>query len=109
MSISPLQIDAVSRDHREAVDQDRGGDQAVFDRHGASRGAKTRQQLRPSQARFRLPRQTAKPLDARAEPPLEAGTPPSVGQQKDAEVQFVQDDRDLRRSLVRCCAVIRPL
>src|SRR5262249_20559153 len=88
-----LEIDAVSRDHHQVVDQCRGGDKAVFDGHGAPGGTKTREQLRPPQARLRLPRQTANPLDARVEPPLEAGTPPSVAQQENAEAQLAEDDR----------------
>ena len=77
-----LEIDAVSRDDRQTVNQSRSGDETVFDGHSAPRGAKTCEQLRPPQARLRLPRQTAKPLDTRVEPSLEAGTPPSVAQQK---------------------------
>jgi hypothetical protein len=87
-----LEIDAVSRDDRQAVDQRRGGDEAVFDGHSVPGGAKTCEQLRPSQACLRLPRQTTKLLDARVEPTLEAGTPPSVAQQENAEAQLAEDD-----------------
>jgi len=76
-----LEINAVSSDYRQPVNQRRGGDEAVFDGHSAPGGAKTCEQLRPPQARLCLPRQTAMPLDAGVEPPLEAGTSPAVAQQ----------------------------
>ena len=63
---------AVARDDGQAVDEGGGGDQAVFDRHGAPGGAKTCEQLRPPQARFRFPRQTMKSLNAGVEPAARA-------------------------------------
>jgi hypothetical protein len=74
------------------VDQRSGGDEAVFDGHRVPGGAKTCQQLRPPQARLRLPRQAAEPLNTRVEPPLEADAPPAVVQQENAEAQFAEDD-----------------
>src|SRR6516164_562483 len=88
-----LEINAVSRDYCQAVDQSRGGDETVLDGHGAPGDAKICKQLRPPQPRLRLPRQTSKPLDARVEPPLEAGAPPSIAQQENAEAQLTKDDR----------------
>ena len=62
-----LEAGVVARDNDQAVDQSGGGDQAVFDRHCAPRGAKTCEQFCPPQARFSFPCQAMKPLNARGD------------------------------------------
>src|SRR6516165_10637477 len=73
-----IEVGAGARDNDQAVDQSGGGDQAVFDRHGAPCSAKICEQLCPPHACFRFPRQAMKPLNARVEPPLETGAPFSL-------------------------------
>jgi len=62
-----LEAGVVARDNDQVVDEGRGGDQAVFDRHCAPRGAKTCEQFCPPQARFSFPCQAMKPLNARGD------------------------------------------
>ena len=69
-----------------------GGDKAVFDGHSSPGGAETCEQLRPPRTRLCLPRQTAEPLDASVEPPLETGAPPPAAQEENAEAHLTEDD-----------------
>ena len=62
-----LEAGVVARDNDQVVDEGRGGDQAVLDRHCAPRGAKTCEQFCPPQARFSFPCQAMKPLNARGD------------------------------------------
>src|SRR6516162_10513909 len=86
-----IEVGAVARDNDQAVDQSGGGDQAVFDRHGAPCSAKICEQLCPPHACFCFPRQAMKPLNARVEPPLETGAPFPLAQQQNAESQLAED------------------
>ena len=75
-----------------------GGDETVLDQHRPPARAQARKQLRPSQAGFGLPWQTAKAAHARIEPVLEPGAflPPT--QKENSEPQFAENDgvdRDL--------------
>jgi hypothetical protein len=83
-----LEMDAVSRDDRQSVDQSDGSDEAAFDGHSAPGRCEDMRAAAPPQACLRLPRQTAKLLDTRVKAPFEAATPPFVAQQKNTEAQL---------------------
>src|SRR5262249_52556714 len=85
-------IASVTRDNDQTIDERRGSDEAVFDRHRASGSTKIREQRRPRQAHGRFPRQAMKPLHPGVEPSLESGALPSLRQQEDAEAHFAEDD-----------------
>jgi len=102
-----LEAGVVARDNDQVVDEGRGGDQAVFDRHCAPRGAKTCEQFCPPQARFSFPRQAMKPLNARGDGrsrlvrlfPLRNSKMPNLNSPR------IMDRRPIH---ARCAGAIRP-
>jgi len=87
-----LEVGAIASGNDQTVDEGRRCDQAILDRHGAARCTKTGQQLRPAQARLRLPRQTMDPLNPRVEPRLELGSSLPLWQKKDAEPNLTKNE-----------------
>src|SRR2546428_733871 len=73
--------------------ESRGSNETVFDRHRASGRTKRGKQLRPSHPRLRLPRQAVQPLNAFVKPPFQPSSALPLGQEKDAEPDFAEDER----------------
>ena len=88
-----LEIRAVASGHDEAVNQGGRCNEAVLDGHGPARYTKAREQRRPSQTRFRLPRQTVESLNTRCEPSLKPGPSLSLREKENAEPNLSENNR----------------
>ena len=60
-----FEIGTIACGDDQAMDEGRGRNQTILDRHGAARRTKTGEQLGPAQARLRLPRETMEPPNPR--------------------------------------------
>lgn len=86
------EIATVSRGDRQAMDDCRRRNEAIFDRHGFPGCAKTRQQFRPFQARVRVPGQTVETPGPLVEPAFQGGPLPSFGEDENPESEFPEND-----------------
>jgi hypothetical protein len=93
-----LKISTVPSGDGQVVDEGGRRDEAVLDRHGAAGSTKRREKLRPSEASPCLPWQANQTLNTGIEPPVESCPPLSLGQKKNAEANFTEDDRVHARS-----------
>lgn len=85
------EIRTVSRGDCQTMDDCRRCDEATLNRHRFPAGAKTRQQVRPFQARVRVPGQTLDTPHARVKPAFQRDQLPSLGKDENSESQFAQN------------------
>ena len=75
----------------DAMNEGRGRDQTIFERHGPAAGAELGEKARPAQAHGRFPSKTVDALDPILEPALQSLAAFPDRQQKNPKADFAQD------------------